>query len=601
MPNTMLNPNTTDLSNQRLIDFNRQRLIDFGLKPQAIYPWWRKCTVKVLLVTDGPLNFGNGDFGLSTFIQIMLNDAPSRVHFEITLAHLATNADMLATESRITKRITDFCFDDPAQFGPTMYDEVWLFGFETFYTQTAYPKRAANPAKYPAERLGDAELKALSAYMNQGGGVFATGDHGSLGRGLCGSVNRVRNMRHWTDFPAVAREISQVSMEGQFRNDTNQAGHDVGTQFSDQSDDIPQTLDLKLYSSKLGYLHRARYPHPLLCGRDGRLDVLPDHPHEGECRIPADLTQVYAVDGTPEFPLDASGARPAPDVIAFSSVHAGNTTASNSKTPTVAHTFGAISAYDGHRANVGRVVCDATWHHFVNVNLIGVVEGGGFDEFARPGEDSSKHNGFLSSAAGLAALNKIKNYYTNIGVWIAPKARQTCFNTFAWWQLVYADRLMEAALPDPNLPFEKMELSTFLSIGTHARDAFGRRASKCQTLEWILDFFTPILPEIKPWVDPWGPWEAKKGLEFPLPVIDPMPIIDVALGAALVSMRQEFPYPPEKFTDRIDQAALKMATAGARQGLRLAIAQQTAHLKAFSGTLKLTDDSKTKTSEKRKR
>ena len=37
--------------------------------------------------------------------------------------------------------------------------------------------------------------------------------------------------------------------------------------------------------------------------------------------------------------------------------------------------FGAIGSYDGHRANVGRVLVDATWHHFFNVNLIGDASG----------------------------------------------------------------------------------------------------------------------------------------------------------------------------------------------------------------------------------
>ena len=100
------------------------------------------------------------------------------------------------------------------------------------------------------------------------------------------------------------------------------------------------------------------------------------------------------------------------------------------KSPTIAQTFGVVSAYDGHRAGgKGRVICDSTWHHFVNVNLIGVLEGALFDEFFQRGRGrAAQHNGFLSSAAGLAALSKIKNYYTNIGVWISPPPRHDCFN-----------------------------------------------------------------------------------------------------------------------------------------------------------------------------
>ena len=50
-----------------------------------------------------------------------------------------------------------------------------------------------------------------------------------------------------------------------------------------------------------------------------------------------------------------------------------------------------------------------------------------------------------------------------------------------------------------------------------------------------------------------------------------MPLVDVALGAALVSMRQRFPRPPEKPSDRQDAAALEGRAAGARAiGIELA-------------------------------
>lgn len=50
------------------------------------------------------------------------------------------------------------------------------------------------------------------------------------------------------------------------------------------------------------------------------------------------------------------------------------------KAPFNAHTFGAICAYDGWRAGpngVGRVVTDATWRHFINLNLVGGPPSGG--------------------------------------------------------------------------------------------------------------------------------------------------------------------------------------------------------------------------------
>jgi hypothetical protein len=566
------------ISNRELIEVNLKRRLVFQLQPELIYPWWRRCTVKVLIVTDGGLNFGEGDFGLSTFIRVLKNDAPSRVRFDLTLAHIrnVSNVDMLDTEPGITQRIKEFRFDNPAHFTPEMYDQVWLFGIETSY--------AGMPGR--GQFLAPAEIEAIHVHMQRGGGMFATGDHGYLGQALCGGLPRIRGMRHWGDFPSSNNTVNEVSMGGPRRNDTNQVGDDVGSQFSDQSDDIPQPLDLTLYSTYVGALRTARYPHPVLCGRTGRIDVFPDHPHEGECRVPPDVTLQFG--GEAEYPPDGSGTQILPEVIACSHVPSGNN-ARGTKDPTIAHTFGAISAYDGHRAGgKGRVVCDATWHHFVNVNLIGVVEGGIFDEFSNPGENLAKHDGFLSSAAGLAALNKIKNYYTNVGVWISPPGLHACFNRFVWWQLVYGDRIMEAALTSPDIPLERIPTVTLMHIGTHARDAFGRRASQCQTIEWLIDWLRDLnLIEIA-WIDPWDPitkLRLEKEEDLPLPIFDPMPLVDVALGAALVAMRQNFPFPPPEPTDEYDAAAMEAVEKGARFGFERARKLAIENNNMFAGRL----------------
>lgn len=580
-PQQLMNKVTSSIGGiAELIELNRQRRLDFQINPELIYPWWRRCTVKTLIVTDGNLNFGEGDFGLSTFVRVLKNNAPNHVHFNLTLGHInnVSDAEMLAGEAGIANRIKSFRFDNPAHFTPEMYDQIWLFGISTSY--------AGMPGRNTT--LAAAEITAIHAHMQRGGGVFATGDHGFLGQALCSAIPRVRNMRHWGDFPNSNNTDNQVSMTGPRRNDTNQIGHDVGSQFSDQSDDIPQTLDIKLYSTHVSALRAARYPHPLLCGRTGRLNVLPDHPHEGECRVPDDVT--LSIGGADEYPVNSGGTRIVPELIAWARVPAGNN-ARGSKSPTIGHIFGSISAYDGHRAGgKGRVVCDATWHHFVNVNLIGVVEGGGFDEFpGHPGEDPSKHNGFLSSAAGIAALEKIKNYYTNIGVWISPPERHTCFNRFAWWQLIYSDRIMEAALTSPNIPLERIPAATLMYIGIHARDVFGRRASQCQTLQWLIDWIKDLKLIEVVWIDPWDPVtriNPEKLDDAPLPVIDPMPLIDVALGAALVALRQHFPIPPEKIGDSENKAVLKVLKESASYGFKLAQKQAMEQYKLFGAALK---------------
>ena len=397
-----------NLLNIPLVDQVRLRRDLFRVRPDLLFPWWRPCTVNVLMVTDGGLDFGLADFGLSAFVNLMINDGRSYVRFNITLAHLRSNvtdAQVMKGAIGIAESIKDFRFDNPNHFTDSKYDEVRLFGIETNYHSSSYNHRFIHQAAYPANRLSDNELRVLNAHMHRGGGVFATGDHGALGKALCGSINRVRSMRYW-DSHIVDGE-DEVGMTNARRNDTNQPG-DPGSQFSDQSDDIPQTIQLKLYSSRINFFTRERYPHPVLCGPSGRINVLPDHPHEGECIEPKSLTDTFPPDGSEEYPAAVGGGpRIAPEVIATSQVRAGNVAGlfGSFKSPTIAHSFGAISAYDGHRAGVGRVVCDATWHHFINVNLIGLVEAGGFDDLT-PANSPTKHDGFFEHTLGTSCLGK---------------------------------------------------------------------------------------------------------------------------------------------------------------------------------------------------
>lgn len=92
----------------------------------------------------------------------------------------------------------------------------------------------------------------------------------------------------------------------------------------------------------------------------------------------------------------------------------------------------------------------------------------------------------------------------------------------------------------------------------HARDVYGRRASQCQTLEWVFDWVRRVWPEIRFWIDPWDPLHrsgpARKGI-LGVPTLEVMPMVDIALGAALVSLRQALPYPPDKLTEEHDKIA----------------------------------------------
>lgn len=85
--------------------------------------------------------------------------------------------------------------------------------------------------------------------------------------------------------------------------------------------------------------------------------------------------------------------------------------------------FGVISAYDGRLAQPyagqsqrpGRIVCDSTWHHFVNINLDGTGSG-------RTGLGSGSGAAFTPSPD----LEKIYTYFRNIVRWLQPANRIWC-------------------------------------------------------------------------------------------------------------------------------------------------------------------------------
>ena len=566
---------TTSVATDRLIEFVKWRKAAVLSEPLRFWPWWRPCTVKMLLVTDGILNFGPGDFGLSTLVDALIHDQRSYVRFELTLAHRRAVAPsaVMSGAAGVAASITSFRFDQPAHFDPDRFDVVWLFGIEQF----------------PSQQLDPAEVANLVTHMQNRRGVFATGDHGPLGAALCDQLPRVSSMRYWSDFtsPAGPNEVGMTQVR---RNDSNQPGHDPGSQFSDQSDDIPQPLDLKLYSTWGKWWQVARWPHPLMCSRLGRIDVFPDHPHEGECRVPTNLTATVA--GVDEYPGATDGSGPvSPEVVAWGRVRAGNNAVvdnSATKAPTAAQTYGVVATYDGHRADVGRVVCDSTWHHFVNVNLIGILEGGDFDDFpgapggGTPGTHASKHVGFLYSPAGQAALSKIREYFVNIGVWLAPPERHACFNNRFWFDIVWAERVVEAALTWPGQAIDELSVADLFHVGIHARDVIGRRAGVCQSLGFRLMVLDMVDLDLRPHIDPWWPWPRRQvDGDPPLPWTDLEPVADVAIGAAVVAVHREFPTPVDN-PEEIMEKVVSVARQGAQEGARRALQQLGSELRLIS-------------------
>lgn len=527
--------------------------IEWQLEPDRFYPYFRPCRNRVLMVADGGLDFSEDDFGMSVFVRTLLLTPGFHVRHEITLAHIdpAGPDRLMWRESRIARRISQFRFDDPSHFTPDMYDVVMLFGIRQEYFGRA---PASDGIEY-TDRLAPTEIDALTAFMNGGGGLFATGDHGLLGWSLGSAVPRVRNMRLWDHTSVPEDDWDEVSMGGPRRNDTNR-----GTLFDNQSDDIPQIIAPRMYVG--GWIFPVRYPHPLLCGPNGVITVMPDHPHEGECQAPPDVSLMLA-DGTEEYPpaLDG-GPRPLPEVISTNSVPAGNTASMGfEKDATHAQAFGGISAYDGHRAGVGRTVTDATWHHFVNTNLIGMVSP------SAPAFDL----GFFSSPQGIVHLEQIRAYYRNLATWLARRDQIRCMNLRFALFAVYDGKVLEAVLTGTSPEFDRISPRSLRLIGAHARDVLGRAASRCQVLGFVQDVVLErAVPELVPEVDPWRPRGPKEPVVERSQWVDASGLVDIALGGALVELRRAIGEPTEKEGDVDAEAISEVLAEGGRRAFDVA-------------------------------
>jgi len=458
----------------QLRDANRLRFdaIDRG---DILLPWaLRPCRIKILMVADGGgpgsfvnITYGRLYFSLSAVVDLLAHSPDWWVRYDVTKTH--RQADPLGAAD-----IDGFRFTDPS-FDINQFDQIWFFGAR---------QNVADP-----QRLDDNELAIVARWMDEKqGGVFAVGDHFDLGASMCGRIPRVSTMRKWS----VAQNPPTNS--GLNRHDTLLRGHDNFYTFNDESDDLPMKTRVKRYPlwSISPFQHRWA-PHPILCGKDGVIDILPDHPHEGEVIEPTNPTATFSFGNytnKPEYPAP-NGTRPMPEIIAWARVQGDHTEGRNggsgtdrNKGPATAKEFGAIGAYDGHQANVGRVVVDSTWHHWFDVNLIGRPQGPGQDPIDPvPGNDP-KAFGFPYSAAGQASYARIKNYFLNVAQWLGAPAKQNCMFMRATWGFVV--RYPMAEIISPRLPLWE--------LGGFARDAIGRRASQCTAYSWILPHFEEWRP-----------------------------------------------------------------------------------------------------------
>jgi hypothetical protein len=476
---------------------------------------WPICTVPILIVTDSPAG-GYGDeleFHLGHLLKILADTPLPHISFRVTTAH---REDVAGAD------ITRFRFDahDLSQFS-----QIWLFGIE----------REFHP-------LEPAELRALATFMNNGGGLFATGDHENMGKGLSGAIPRVRSMRRWF-YPDAGPNSEPVapSQTGPDRHDTiTDADPRTPEREGTQEDKVPQTIRPRWYQRRIGIglFHRVEaFPHPVLCGPAGPIVFLPDHMHEGQCEVPGDLTRTYTFESLTgdEYP-SVDGWREAPEVIAW---------ATSKETSTVE--FGVLAAYDGHRVDVGRVLVDSTWHHWFNVNLKGFL--------AATDPQSPDYD-----PAVVPQFEAIKAYYRNVPLFLASKGLQACFRLCAWLLLTRYTDILITRRPLREKESLDRRLIYYWQLGDFARTGLRRLGGSCTSIRWIASLIDWAAMQ----VDPWTPANDAA----PPPWLDLREMETVALGGAVHALCEAVPL-SGPLPDLSPDAAVSLH-ATARRGAALA-------------------------------
>lgn len=259
------------------------------------------------------------------------------------------------------------------------FDVLFIFGFLT-------------DREKPYELSTD-EIIVLKEWMDRGGGLLMSIDHAAgackdpdhrnyftHGRSLGEPIVRAGKMFCWQG-PPTACGGGRLDLRDNF----NTCGNAAPEKLDDidcQSDATAQELDLP------DPLHRLFWWQ--LDGSENMkpIERFPDHPHEGKLLIP---------DTTPndEWPANSP-----PVVIAANGT--------DKRFRDAPRTYKLVAAFDGHQAAIGRIVADSSFHHYLNINLIGI-----------PGRDS----------AGLpipnSDLDQIAQYYGNLALWLTPASLRT--------------------------------------------------------------------------------------------------------------------------------------------------------------------------------
>lgn len=357
-------------------------------------------TMRVLVVAHGKPE-------LVRILEAVTTELPYHVNIEVTTARHASSHGTGGTD------LAAFRFTAPELAG---YDQVWLI------TAGGAPE------------LTPGELTALWAFMQGGGGLYATGDGADLFR----RIPRVRGMRNWSH-PSGAGPAS----------------------------DGPVVVKPVQYAVGWPSLSRSEQaPHPVMCGRDGPITVLPQPSARGRIEAAVDLGARVEIEGTvaQEYPYGS-----APGVIAVGSGSDGGD-------------FNLVSAYDGHRAGVGRIVVDATGHQQFAATVEQLV--GPHD--AVRAVITANHTPSVDQVSLADHWRQIKDYFQNLAIWLGRARSQDRVRRLG---LLLAANHVDALMTWRPHPFESPEerLPYLRELGARTQDALNRFAPQRQRVDVTAD------------------------------------------------------------------------------------------------------------------
>jgi len=446
--------------------------------------------LRILVVIDGRIRLDKGptEFGLGYVLDTLTDPGwgPAQIEFGIV-----TREASIADESRDGRDVlhVGFRFDQEG-FHIDEWDQIWIFADRPNLDDGGPLDTDARIG--PPYVLEDDEALVLAEWMERGGGVFATGDHGVLGASLCHRIPRVRTMRRWRIADGVpARDGSRK----------NQTWQGPDPDWPNETDRLLQPVELvtKRVTGSLPFLSLRR-PHPLMCSSEGPITEFPDHMHEGEL-VPddeVDLERPLGIPGyeRPEYPeavpkvlaLSLGPAteaivRPRPSIVAFGYttnpryldiVEPGQLAGAILFRPALPpKRFGLVSAYDGDPVGLGRVVCDSTWHHWLSINLHTLAEDGG------------------------PVYRKMQAYYRNVALWLARASQRRSMSVAAVWTAL-----------THNGPVAFSERRTSWALGERTLMLLGEWLSPCWVDELVnvqVNATSMVLARSTDDDDPWAP------------------------------------------------------------------------------------------------